>query len=217
MNKPEYYSFCRREIIATVPPTCTRVLSVGCGFGLTEEVLASQGMEVWGIEREPNAAAQAFSRLSKVICEDAEMAAVKCPKGYFDCLIMSDILEHLTDPWSTLSKYRFTLREGGTLIVSLPNVRFVGVVGPLILGGRWNYEEKGVLDRTHLRFFTRKTATTLVRDAGFSAIEVWPRIRTSPYFNRTAAFVQRSYYLLPVLQGFLAKQFIIRAESHSSV
>lgn len=217
MNEPEYYSYCRHEIVAAVPSNGTRILSVGCGFGLTEEVLALQGREVWGIERERDAATQARSRLSHVICADAETAFAECPKAHFDCLIMADILEHLADPWSALTQYRSTLREGGTLIVSLPNVRFVGVVIPLILGGRWNYAQSGVLDRTHLRFFTRKTAINLVRDAGFSDIKVWPRIRTSPYFNRAAAFVQRSYYSLPILQSFLAKQFIIRAELHSSM
>jgi 2-polyprenyl-3-methyl-5-hydroxy-6-metoxy-1,4-benzoquinol methylase len=185
---------------------------VGCGFGITEGVLASKGKEVWGVELEPDAAKEAATRLSRVICGDAETAMNECPQGYFDCLIMADILEHLVDPWRALAQYKRKLREGGHLIVSLPNVRFAGTTLPLIFGGRWQYTDEGVLDRTHLRFFTRKTAIALVQSAGFSVTEVQPRVRQSLRFNTIVGAVQRTYYVIPIFQGFLAKQFIISAK-----
>ncbi len=212
MNTPEYYSLRRTEVIEAVPAGCKRILSVGCGFGVTEAVLVDRGCEVWGIEREPAAAEEARGRLSRVICSDADQALVDCPIGYFDCLIMADILEHLPDPWTTLAKYRRTLRDGGGLVVSLPNVGYVGVVVPLILGGRWEYQDSGVLDRTHLRFFTQKTATALVRNAGFVAIHSEARVRNVPRFTRLASRVQRLYYMVPLFRGLMAKQFILRAE-----
>ena len=174
------------------------------------------GKEVWGVEREPIAADRAASRLSRVICKDAETAVRDCPTGYFDCLIMADILEHLVDPWKALEEYRLTLRDGGCLIVSLPNIRFVGAVIPLVCAGQWEYREDGVLDRTHLRFFTKDSAIALVRGAGFTRIEIWPRVRQSQRLNLIVSSMQRAYYTLPVLQGFLAKQFIVRAKCGSA-
>lgn len=87
-------------------------------------------------------------------------------RGYFDCIILADVLEHLEDPLSTLRRLRGYLSPKGIVVASIPNVRYYGVINMLV-EGRWKYEDSGILDRTHLRFFTRKEMESLFRDAGF--------------------------------------------------
>ena len=85
----------------------------------------------------------------------------------FDLILCLDVLEHLIDPWSVIKKLIYeNLREGGTLIACIPNVRYYNVLLPLLLKKEWKYQETGVLDRTHLRFFTKKTILELISSAG---------------------------------------------------
>lgn len=89
----------------------------------------------------------------------------------FDCLVCNDVLEHLRDPWATLATLRRYLVPGGYLVASLPNVRFSEVVKDLLFGKRWEYQERGVLDRTHLRFFTESSSRSLAESAGFTVLK----------------------------------------------
>ncbi len=83
-----------------------------------------------------------------------------------DCVIFADVLEHTLEPAAILATWREALAPGGHVVISLPNVLHATVVGGLFRG-RWDYEDAGVLDRTHFRFFTRATAAELITDAGF--------------------------------------------------
>ncbi len=87
-------------------------------------------------------------------------------EGYFDCILLADVLEHLRNPAAALKKLRGYLSDSGTVVASIPNVRFLSVIRELA-EGRWKYRNFGILDRTHLRFFTKKEMETLFRDAGF--------------------------------------------------
>jgi len=95
-----------------------------------------------------------------------------------DCVIFSDVLEHTSDPWAVLRRWRSVLAPGGTLVVSLPNVAHKSVLRPL-LRGRFDYADEGVLDRTHLRFFTRVTAIEMIEACGFEVI-TFARVETPP-------------------------------------
>lgn len=90
----------------------------------------------------------------------------------FDCIIGNDVIEHLVDPWLALSHLRQLLKPGGRIVLSLPNVRFWGVVKGLALHGSWEYADDGILDRTHLRFFSRSSIEALLKKTGFNAISV---------------------------------------------
>jgi hypothetical protein len=83
-----------------------------------------------------------------------------------DCVIFADVLEHLVDPWTVLATWSTRLAARGTLVASIPNVLHRSVVRGM-LHGRWDYTDEGILDRTHLRFFTRETALELIESAGF--------------------------------------------------
>jgi 2-polyprenyl-3-methyl-5-hydroxy-6-metoxy-1,4-benzoquinol methylase len=86
----------------------------------------------------------------------------------FDCIVMNDVLEHLVDPWAALRQLRPLLSPAGVVIASIPNVRYFTVFKEYLLEGQWKYQRDGVMDRTHLRFFTRKSMVDLFQDSGYA-------------------------------------------------
>jgi trans-aconitate methyltransferase len=164
---PQYYQLARPEVARLVPPDARFVVDVGCGAGALGHALKQSrpGLEVRGIEPVQTQADLARQVLDAAHCGTAEAGPPQeWPSA--DCVIFADVLEHLVDPWQTLKSWRARLRAGATLVVSLPNVSNSGVVGGM-LRGRWDYQDWGVLDRTHLRFFTRATGVELIESAGF--------------------------------------------------
>ncbi len=161
-----YFDQPRHELAPLVPATVRTVLDCGCGAGRLGELLRARGCHVTGIEREPQAAAAARQRLDRVIEGRVEDVIDALAPRDFDCVICADVLEHLEDPWTAARRLVERVRPGGVFLCSLPNVRHLGVLADLVVRGRWDYGDSGVLDRTHLRFFTRSTALALVRGAG---------------------------------------------------
>ncbi len=144
-----------------------RVLDAGCGFATTSERIQQLGNEVTGIEESALACEVASQRLSRVVQADLQHADLGDEQ--FDVLIFADVLEHVAWPVGVLRKYLRWLAPNGSVIVSLPNVGLWSVRFAHLFG-RWEYEETGVLDRTHLRFFTRKSARWLLGESGLSPI-----------------------------------------------
>ena len=148
------------------------VLDVGCGFATTSQHIAGRGNRVTGIESSAEAVAVARERVSDVVHADLQQIdeVTRALAGRrFDVIIFADVLEHLAWPIGILRGYLDLLNDGGSVIVSLPNVGLWSVRLNLLLG-RFHYEETGVLDRTHLRFFTRRTARELIEHAGLEVI-----------------------------------------------
>jgi GT2 family glycosyltransferase/tetratricopeptide (TPR) repeat protein/2-polyprenyl-3-methyl-5-hydroxy-6-metoxy-1,4-benzoquinol methylase/glycosyltransferase involved in cell wall biosynthesis len=165
---PAYFEFARPELLACVPPTARDVLDVGCGAGLLGKALKErQAARVTGVELDEGAARRARRHLDEVLVGDVEGRFLPFDDASFDCVVCGDVLEHLRDPLAFLRRLRSWLRPGGTLVASLPNVRHHSVVRPL-LAGHWTYEAAGLLDRTHLRFFTRREVEKLLFRAGFT-------------------------------------------------
>jgi 2-polyprenyl-3-methyl-5-hydroxy-6-metoxy-1,4-benzoquinol methylase len=143
------------------------VLDVGCGFATTSQHIEKRGNRVTGIESSAEAVAVARTRVSEVIHADLQNHALEGRQ--FDVIIFADVLEHLAWPIGVLRGYLDLLKEGGSVIISLPNVGLWSVRLNLLLG-RFRYEETGVLDRTHLRFFTRHTAREMIEQTGLKVI-----------------------------------------------
>jgi len=163
-----YFEFARPELLALIPQSARKVLDVGCGAGrLGEALKARQPAEVVGIEVVEPAAEAARARLDQVFAGDVEKIELPFADDSFDAIVCGDVLEHLRRPEDLLCRARGWLRPGGRLIASIPNVRHHTVVRAL-LDGNWTYEASGLLDRTHLRFFTRRDIEDLFRDAGFT-------------------------------------------------
>jgi 2-polyprenyl-3-methyl-5-hydroxy-6-metoxy-1,4-benzoquinol methylase len=156
VQDPFYFGYVRPEVLALVPTTARRVLDVGCGAGrLGEALKGRQQAAVVGIELNEAAAAQARQRLNQVLEGDVECISLPFAPGAFDAIVCGDILEHLREPERLLRRAREWLAPDGRLIASIPNVRHRSVVCSL-LQGNWTYESAGLLDHTHLRFFTRR-------------------------------------------------------------
>lgn len=143
-------------------------MDVGCGDGKTGPVLKERGFrEIVGIELDPRAAEMAMRSYDRVIVGNVEEEMLPYPRGYFDCILYGDILEHLVDPWKVLCGHREFLADGGSIVCSIPNIRYYKILKSLVLKGRWDYRALGILDRTHLRFFTLKTIEDMLMETGF--------------------------------------------------
>ena len=143
-----------------------RVLSIGCGSGKLEEEMQKRGVTVYGVDIDPDAVRAARGRLTGVSELDIELCdRLPFPGERFDVVICIDVLEHLRDPARILRMACNRLIPGGRVIVSLPNVANWSVRLSL-LGGRFDYTEHGILDRTHLRFYTLKTIGELTASCG---------------------------------------------------
>ena len=169
-----YFRHPRRHVLDLVPRSAQSVLDVGCGAGvLGQQLRERQACEVWGIECDPDAARAARGRLDRVIEAPVLQVAAALPRARFDTLIAADVLEHLPDPLAVLRALLPSLAAGATVVLSLPNVQHHGVVRDL-LRGRFTYRPAGILDHTHLRFFTRASIGELVRRAGLTPERIVP-------------------------------------------
>ncbi len=163
----EYFEGQRSDVADLVPGGCGRVLDVGCGYGGLGRSLRARGVaQVFGVEINPDAGSQLAGVYADYWIGDVEQ--VNLPGGIeaFDCIVFADVLEHLRDPWGTLAGYLQWLKPGGYVVASIPNVRNIALLYNLVLRGRWRYEDSGLLDRTHLRFFTRKEILDLFAKSG---------------------------------------------------
>jgi 2-polyprenyl-3-methyl-5-hydroxy-6-metoxy-1,4-benzoquinol methylase len=145
-----------------------RVLDVGCAAGDFAEVLARRGCEVTGIEIDPEAARRAERYCQRVIAGDVEQLDTDgaLDEGSFDVVVFGDVLEHLKDPLKALQRLKLSLQPKGYAVASIPNVAH-GSVRLALLQGKFRYRSLGLLDETHLRFFTRESVERLFEDAGF--------------------------------------------------
>lgn len=168
----EEYEFARPELQALIPSSAKRVLDVGCGAGrLGEALKARQAVTVAGIEIAASAAALARARLDEVFEGDVEKLNLPFAPAAFDCVVCGDVLEHLREPERFLRRARGWLEKDGCVVASLPNVRHHSVVTAL-LEGNWSYEPAGLLDETHLSFFTRRDMAALFERAGFEVADL---------------------------------------------
>ena len=145
-----------------------RLLDVGAADGLLSRHLAARGWKVTGIEADPAMAAAGAAHCERMLVADLNRG-VPLLDGLFDTIVCGDVLEHLADPTGVLRVLVRALAPGGEVVVSVPNVAHLWVRLSL-LAGRFDYAERGILDRTHLRFFTRRTLDELLAAAGLHAI-----------------------------------------------
>ena len=169
----DYFAHARKEIAPLLPQHCGRVLEIGCGSGATLGWLRrdQRASCTVGVEISQAAAQSARAHADEVYCLDFERVELPVSDEKFDRVLCLDVLEHMVNPWLVVDRLVSRhLAPGGTLIVSLPNVRHYSVVLPLLFRGRWDYQDAGLLDRTHLRFFTRDTAVRLISHSALGSV-----------------------------------------------
>ena len=151
--------------------TVQRVLDVGCSSGYLARPLAAQGNTIVGLELDPEAASEADAFCERVLVGDVETMELPLERESFDVVLCGDIVEHLRDPRAALARLRLLLRPGGRLVVSTPNVANWAIRLSL-LGGRWRYTDRGILDRSHAHLFTRATLAETIEGAGYVLDEI---------------------------------------------
>lgn len=176
------YSATRDELAPYVPRDARRVLDIGCGvggFGATLRRILP-GAELWGVEPVEEAAKAARGGYDQVVTGFFPDDTDGLPAGSFDAVFMLDVLEHMIDPRPALLAARVLLSADGVLVASIPNVRHFDVWWPLVRHGRWDYTETGLMDRTHLRWFTRSSIADLFDSAGWEVLALDGINRTDP-------------------------------------
>ena len=151
-----------------VPGSCRRLLEVGCGIGrFGEKLKQTRNIEVWGVEPLASAAQIAATKLDHVTTGLFDPQA-GLPEATFDCIVFNDVLEHMVGPEKALRYARKLLSPGGTIVASIPNVRHIAVIWQLAVNGRWDYADWGLLDRTHLHFFTKSNIVEMFKSEGYA-------------------------------------------------
>lgn len=168
-----YFRYTRVEMMKYIPDNAGTILDIGCGEGVfSQELKKRTNREVWGIEIIAQCAEKAKERLDRVMVGDIEIDDFDLPSDYFDCIICNDVLEHFKDPWSILRRLKNNLKKNGYVIASIPNVRYYKNIKALLLRKEWEYASAGILDFTHLRFFTQKSILSMFDDCGYSVITI---------------------------------------------
>jgi 2-polyprenyl-3-methyl-5-hydroxy-6-metoxy-1,4-benzoquinol methylase len=219
-----YFDTLRDEIEPLVPESPSLAMDIGCGKGVTSQWLKQirPNITTVGVEIDKSVAAVAASVVDTVLVADLEkgLEALDGYRGRVDLLLLLDVLEHLHDPWARLKEFKTFLAPSGVVIASIPNVRNFKVLGPLLLKGEWRYQDSGILDRTHLRFFTRRTVVELFAGAGY---EIQQITRTGPLQPSRIKTVSGGVAFLAnvmsagSLRDFIAHQYLVRAVAGHSV
>lgn len=166
-----YYGKLRTEMLEFVPVDAKKILDIGCAEGIFSALVKeTRGAEVWGIEMDAEVAARAQEKIDTVLVGDVTNLLEKLPEAYFDCIICNDVLEHLVDPYSLLIALKKKLSAKGVIVFSLPNIRHLGSLKSLLIQKEWHYQNEGILDKTHLRFFTEKSIRRTFGELGYELV-----------------------------------------------
>ena len=185
-----------------------RVLDVGCSTGYLAEHLRAAGNTVVGVEVDPAAARLAERWCERVIVGDVERVELPEESASFDAIVCGDLIEHLREPCAFLARVRPLLRPGGRLVLTTPNVAN-WAMRLALLAGRWRYGDRGILDRSHVRLFTRRTLERCLHDAGY-AIEIFDFTVPVPLVG-TPRVEAAAHALARLRPSLLAYQFVVVA------
>lgn len=163
MKNDDYYNKARVDILTLVPNGENRVLDIGCGYGATLKLLEKEGKaaEIAGVDIIDISNPPYF--FSKI---DLDTNKIPYKNNYFDVVLCLDVLEHLRDPWKTLTEIVKHVKPGGVVVVSLPNICHYSTLKKIFIKRSFEYSKSGILDKTHLRFFCKKDMHNLIAQAG---------------------------------------------------
>ena len=201
-----YFGWNRGDVIPYLPLTANRICEIGCGNGTTLANIKRRYNASFaiGFDVHEQSIAYARDRIDKAEVIDIEASPLPDYVENIDLFLCLDVLEHLRDPWSVVKALHERLSLGGSIVASIPNIRHYTVSMGLLFAGKWDLTESGLLDRTHLRFFVRKTAIELMASSGLRVESVGKTYRRR--LDRAAAAAS-----LGLLSDICALQYIIRA------
>lgn len=205
-----YYSGARTDLLPHIPRSNIKTwLDVGCSGGqFGVDVKGLLNCKVWGIEPHAQAASIASLKLDRVIVGTLEVAQPQLDGHTFDCISFNDVLEHMVDPWSVLTNVKKYLSRDGIIFSSIPNVLHTSVLKKLLFEQDWAYQSDGVLDQTHLRFFTRKSIYRLFEKCGYrvSYIE-----GINPEISKNRVYYFNKYFFANKLKDSKYLQYVVHA------
>ena len=203
-KKTDYFSLEREVFKNSIKGKNLKILDIGCGTGILGAFLKrEQNCFVAGVEINQSAFQSALSNLDQVVKGNFETIDLPFENNFFDVVVMGDVLEHLVNPINSLNKIHPLLKENGEILITVPNIKHWKVVSKLIFNDSWQYEDWGILDYTHMRFFTKKSIKNIIVNQNYSISKI-DRIIQNP---------SKSYYLNKItfglFQGFLASHIFL--------
>ena len=211
---PSYSANIRHDLLqmVNIEQKDLTLLDVGCGCGANLLYLKSinKTARLYGIELNEQAA-EIASHFAEISNHNVECLETMPWTEKFDYILMGDVLEHLNDPWKVVSQMRNLLKLDGYMLVSLPNIMHISVIKDL-LQGHWEYKDAGILDRTHLRFFTKKEIETLFADAGFEIVNMGHTIVDFPGYEEWVNKIMSIDEIIKEKEQFEAYQWIVLAK-----
>lgn len=173
---PDYFSNIRKDLINLIDANAKdlKILEVGAAYGETLYYLKQNGIaaEVVGVDIfEDTKNKQNYKPLDRFIFGDIEKIELPEYKQYFDLILLPDVLEHLFEPKNVLETLKKYLKEDGKIIISMPNIRYYSALYKIVFKGDFKYEESGIFDYTHVRFYCRKNIQELLETAGYKVLK----------------------------------------------
>ncbi len=162
-----YYKNPRSEMLQFLPEEYQEVLEIGCGEG-NFALQLKPGCKVWGVEVDKESDSAAGTHLNKVLHGKYSQVSDEIPTQYCDLIICNDVIEHMEDAEAFLLSIRQKMKFNGFIVASIPNVRYYYNLFELLFQKDWCYREEGILDQTHLRFFTEKSIKRLMSKHRFA-------------------------------------------------
>ena len=209
--RPEYHALVRTDVFPLVPHIGGTLLDLGGGIGATAAALKAAGhVERAGVvdlvSQDPSKLGLDFHYTGDLERSDILDQTAKA-HGPFSVVLCLDILEHLVDPWRVVKQLHATLAPGGVIVASIPNMRYYKASFPLFFLGRWNLEERGIRDRTHLRWFVKDSAVSLMTSSGLVLEEVFGK----PSGGRKIKLVRAA--TLNIFNEFTNLQYLVRVRN----
>jgi 2-polyprenyl-3-methyl-5-hydroxy-6-metoxy-1,4-benzoquinol methylase len=164
----KFFSYSSHDLLVKLVEPNKTVLDIGCSKGFLGKKLKEKGCIITGIDSNKEDLIEARKYYDKTLLLDINKENIS---GKYDIIILGDVIEHLSEPERILKNIKKNLNENGYLLISVPNI--VNIYARLkILFGNFDYGEKGIFDKTHLRFFTLKSFKSLINNSGYSIIRV---------------------------------------------
>ena len=203
-----YFNNARLDILPLLPEYSESILEIGCGNGATLKYLKAHGKckENTGIELTEYAALEAKQFIDNTLIGDAKGIINTLESDSYDLVLCLDILEHLVDPWLMIKQISRVLKKGGVIISSIPNIRTIRVISKLAILGEFDYTNIGIMDKTHLRFFTKKSALELFNTDTLE-VDLWI---PSPFADTSKSSVFNTI-TFGFFRDLLTEQFLVRA------
>lgn len=156
-----YYDSSRTEMMQLIDRDYKKILEIGCGKGNFRSNFPKD-IEYWGVEPCVDAGSSAKEKLDRVLIGTYDEFIEDIPENYFDLIVCNDVIEHMIDHDSFFNSIKTKMTRNGALVASIPNVRYVTNLYKLLIDKDWQYTDHGILDRTHLRWFTKKSLSRTV-------------------------------------------------------